>query len=93
MGGGFIPYRHFASQSRPLTDAPYIYIHREHDDGRTRRERAITANTVMLYASAPTFGQGVIDPVAAIGALGRKYDVGACNARLGIRTAGSSKRV
>jgi hypothetical protein len=41
------------------------------------RERAITANTVMLYASAPTFGQGVIDPVAAIGALGRKYDVGA----------------
>lgn len=32
----------------------------------------------MLYASAPTFGQGVIDPVAAIGALGRKYDVGAC---------------
>lgn len=32
----------------------------------------------MLYASAPTFGQGVIDPVADIAALGVKYDVGAC---------------
>ncbi len=32
----------------------------------------------MLYASAPTFGQGVIDPIADIAALGVKYDVGAC---------------
>lgn len=31
----------------------------------------------MLYASAPTFGQGVIDPVADIAALGQAYDVGA----------------
>lgn len=30
----------------------------------------------MLYASAPTFGQGVVDPVE-IAALGTKYDVGA----------------
>jgi sphinganine-1-phosphate aldolase len=40
------------------------------------RERAITSNTVMLYSSAPSFGQGVIDPIEAISALGVKYGVG-----------------
>ncbi len=32
-------------------------------------EAAITANTVMLYASAPTFAQGVIDPGRWMGGL------------------------
>jgi sphinganine-1-phosphate aldolase len=32
-------------------------------------ERAITANTVLLVASAPSYPQGVIDPVAEIAAL------------------------
>jgi glutamate/tyrosine decarboxylase-like PLP-dependent enzyme len=32
-------------------------------------ERAITADTVLLVASAPSYPQGVIDPVAAIAAL------------------------
>merc|ERR1712146_115246 len=39
-------------------------------------EWAITSKTVMLYASAPQFGQGVIDDIMAISRLGVKYDVG-----------------
>jgi glutamate/tyrosine decarboxylase-like PLP-dependent enzyme len=39
-------------------------------------EAAIGPNTIMLYASAPTFPQGVIDDVEAVGKLARKYDTG-----------------
>lgn len=40
------------------------------------RERAITSNTIMLYSSACTFGQGVIDPIESVSRLGVKYGVG-----------------
>jgi glutamate/tyrosine decarboxylase-like PLP-dependent enzyme len=35
-------------------------------------EAAITADTVMLYASAPTYSLGVIDPIEALGALAER---------------------
>lgn len=38
-------------------------------------EAAITASTVLLYASAPTFAQGAIDDVAGVSRLGGKYGV------------------
>jgi sphinganine-1-phosphate aldolase len=39
-------------------------------------ERAITANTVLLVASAPSYPQGVIDPVAEIAALAASRGIG-----------------
>jgi glutamate/tyrosine decarboxylase-like PLP-dependent enzyme len=38
-------------------------------------ERALTPNTVLLVASAPSYPQGVIDPVAAIAALAEARDI------------------
>ena len=31
--------------------------------------RRVTSNTVMIYASAPTFSHGVVDPIVELGAL------------------------
>jgi len=37
---------------------------------------SITSNTVLLYSSAPSFPQGVIDPISELGAIASYYDVG-----------------
>lgn len=37
---------------------------------------SITSNTVLLYSSAPSFPQGVIDPITELGAIASFYDVG-----------------
>ena len=37
---------------------------------------AINSNTIMLYASAPCYPQGVIDPIEQMGALALKYGIG-----------------
>ncbi|KAF0685845.1 Aste57867_22320 [Aphanomyces stellatus] len=37
---------------------------------------SISANTIMLYASAPSFPQGTIDDVAALSALATTYGIG-----------------
>lgn len=39
-------------------------------------ERAIGPNTIMLYASAPGYPQGVIDPVREMSRLALKYGIG-----------------
>ena len=36
----------------------------------------MTRNTILVYASAPSFPQGVIDPIAELSDLAVKYDVG-----------------
>lgn len=36
----------------------------------------ITPNTICLVASAPSFPQGVMDPIPALGAIATKYDIG-----------------
>ena len=38
--------------------------------------RAVTANTVMIYASAPQFPHGVVDPVGALGRIARDAGCG-----------------
>ncbi|MBV6395518.1 MAG: putative sphingosine-1-phosphate lyase [Anaerolineales bacterium] len=38
-------------------------------------ERAITENTILLVASAPNYSQGVVDPIAEIGAVAQKHDL------------------
>lgn len=38
--------------------------------------RAITANTIMLYASAPSYPHGAIDDITAMGALAQEYRIG-----------------
>ena len=38
--------------------------------------RYITRNTIMLYASAPNFPQGIIDDIPAMSALATRYQVG-----------------
>jgi sphinganine-1-phosphate aldolase len=38
-------------------------------------DRAITENTILLVASAPSYSQGVIDPIAEIGAIAQKHDL------------------
>jgi sphinganine-1-phosphate aldolase len=38
-------------------------------------QAAITENTVLLVASAPSYSQGVIDPIAEIGAIAREKDL------------------
>lgn len=39
-------------------------------------EKRITANTVMIYASAPSYPQGVIDPIEELSDLAQRYNVG-----------------
>jgi glutamate/tyrosine decarboxylase-like PLP-dependent enzyme len=39
-------------------------------------ERYMTSNVIMIYASAPSFPQGVIDPIEALSDIAIKYDVG-----------------
>lgn len=52
------------------------------DDGRTYQlkseavRKLITANTIMIYASAPTYPQGVIDPISELSDIAVKYDIG-----------------
>ncbi len=36
---------------------------------------AITPNTVLMVASAPSYSQGVIDPIREIGAIAQEYDL------------------
>jgi glutamate/tyrosine decarboxylase-like PLP-dependent enzyme len=36
----------------------------------------ITANTVMVYASAPSYPQGVVDPIGQLSDLALEYDIG-----------------
>jgi sphinganine-1-phosphate aldolase len=38
-------------------------------------EKAITENTILLVASAPSYSQGVIDPISEIGAIAQKHDL------------------
>jgi glutamate/tyrosine decarboxylase-like PLP-dependent enzyme len=38
--------------------------------------RKITANTIMIYASAPNYPQGTIDPVQDLGSIAIKYQIG-----------------
>lgn len=38
-------------------------------------ENAITENTILLVASAPNYSQGVIDPIAEIGAIAQKHNL------------------
>ncbi len=37
-------------------------------------EKAVTENTILLVASAPNYSQGVIDPIAEIGAIAQKHN-------------------
>ena len=39
-------------------------------------ESAISPNTIMLYGSAPSYPQGVIDPIVQLGRLAVKYQIG-----------------
>lgn len=39
-------------------------------------EKRITPNTIMIYASAPSFPQGVIDPIEELSDLALRYDIG-----------------
>jgi len=36
----------------------------------------LTSNTIMIYASAPTYPQGIIDPIEQLSKLALEYDVG-----------------
>jgi glutamate/tyrosine decarboxylase-like PLP-dependent enzyme len=38
-------------------------------------EKAITENTILLIASAPSYSQGVIDPIAEIGKVAQKHNL------------------
>ena len=38
-------------------------------------ERAITENTILLVASAPSYSQGVVDPIADIGLIAQKHNL------------------
>ncbi|MCC6259326.1 MAG: aspartate aminotransferase family protein [Anaerolineales bacterium] len=38
-------------------------------------ERAINENTILLIASAPSYAQGVIDPIAEIGVVAQKHNL------------------
>ena len=39
-------------------------------------ERAISPNTIMIYASAPSYPHGAIDNIACMGRLAVKYNIG-----------------
>ena len=38
-------------------------------------EKAITANTILLVASSPSYSQGVIDPIVEIGNVAQRHDL------------------
>ncbi len=38
-------------------------------------EKAITENTILLVASAPSYSQGVVDPIAEIGLVAQKHNL------------------
>jgi len=38
-------------------------------------EKAVTENTILLAASAPSYSQGVIDPITEIGAIAQKHNL------------------
>lgn len=40
-----------------------------------KMEAAITENTVLMVASAPSYPQGVIDPIRKVAAIAKKYDL------------------
>lgn len=40
--------------------------------------RALSPNTIMIYASAPSYPHGVIDPVEALGKLAAQHGVSVC---------------
>lgn len=42
----------------------------------TKVQSHITSNTIMIYASAPCYPQGTIDPIEALGKLSEAYDIG-----------------
>ena len=52
------------------------------DDGSTFQlrsqavRRRITSNTIMIYASAPSYPHGVIDPIATLSELALEFDIG-----------------
>lgn len=39
-------------------------------------QKHITSNTILIYASAPTFPQGVLDPIDELSRLAVQYDIG-----------------
>ena len=39
-------------------------------------EKQITCNTIMIFASAPSFPHGIIDPIDDLSALAKQYDIG-----------------
>ena len=39
-------------------------------------EQAISPNTIMIYASAPSYPHGAIDNIARMGRLAVKYNIG-----------------
>lgn len=39
-------------------------------------EKRITSNTILIYASAPTFMQGVVDPIEDLSNVALQYDIG-----------------
>jgi sphinganine-1-phosphate aldolase len=41
----------------------------------TAMEKAVTKNTILLVASAPSYSQGVIDPIAEIGEVAQKHNL------------------
>ena len=52
------------------------------NDGKTFQlkpslvRKRITSNTIMIYASAPSYPQGVIDPIARLSDLALEFDIG-----------------
>ena len=38
--------------------------------------RAVGPNTIMMYASAPNYAQGVIDPVSEMGKIAVEFNIG-----------------
>ena len=52
------------------------------DDGETYQldpskvRRHVTSNTILIYASAPCYPQGVVDPIPALSDVALEYDIG-----------------
>lgn len=52
------------------------------DDKRTYQlnpslvRRRVTSSTIMVYASAPCYPQGVVDPIAELSSIAKEYDIG-----------------
>jgi glutamate/tyrosine decarboxylase-like PLP-dependent enzyme len=60
---------HYLSVKPVLVDIdPHTFQVRAED-----MEKAITPNTILLVASAPSYSQGVIDPISEIGEAAQKY--------------------